>query len=343
MAFAIMRVNPLSNKSRGKNSVGGSIRHLDHHKECAEISKPELSHLNRSLTSADFHKRSFKECKELALDLKEKHNKAVDEWNENNPDKEKRHLKENTNQFFEAVFSFSPEAQGKFSIKEWCNQTLAFIKEEFIKKGCIPIRAQLDMDEETPHIHFIGAAFDNQKQNCTTRNILGDRANLCLMQDKYAQKVEQFGLERGYSRYREYQALLKRAEKEGLSVKEYSEKYNVKIPTKRNHKSIREWKAEQQAIGMMLERKNKELSDSYENLCELKDQLIRDYEIPDKYIKALQKVDTYEALLNIGEQLMLTVDGKEISLTDMLWECREQDWDRLEELQNENYYDDLEL
>lgn len=343
MAFAIMRVSALTNKSRGKGSIGGALRHIDKHKECAEISKPELSYKNRSLTAPDFVNLNFKECKKLALELKEKHNKAVDEWNENNPDKQKRHLKENTNQFFEAIFSYSPEADGKFSMKDWVNQTLAFIKEEFIKKGCKPLRCELHFDEETPHIHFIGAAFDKEKQNCTTRNILGDRANLCLMQDKYAEKVKQFGLERGYSRYREYQALLKRAEKECLSVKEYSEKYNVPIPTKRKHKSIREWKAEQQAIGMMLERKNKELSDNYENLWELKDQLIKDFEIPDKYIEAIEKADTYKSILDIGRQLNITFDGKEMTVTDMLLECREQDLNRLDELHQDNYYDDLSL
>lgn len=337
-----MRVSPLTNKSRGKGSIGGAIRHLDNHKESAEISKPELSHLNRSLTKQDFHKPTFKECKTIALDFKEKHNKAVDEWNKTHL-KPKRHLKENTNQFFEAVYSYSPEANGTFNYKEWVKQTVEFADKEYSKKGCKLIRAELHMDEETPHIHIIFAAFDNEKQNCTTRNILGNRADLCLLQDRYADKMKQFNLERGYSRYREYQALLKRAENEGLSVKEYSEKYDIEIPKKRNHKSIRQWKAEQNAMGMTLERRNKELADRYQRLMGLIDEMENGYVIPDRYIDTLNTIETYEGLLNIGKQLNITVGDTETTLTDMLWNCREQDNERLNNLIEENYYDDFSL
>lgn len=342
MAFAIMRVSPLTNKSRGKGSIGGAIRHLDNHKESAEISKPELSHLNRSLTKQDFHKPTFKECKAIALDFKEKHNKAVDEWNKTHL-KPKRHLKENTNQFFEAVYSYSPEANGTFNYKEWVKQTVEFADKEYSKKGCKLIRAELHMDEETPHIHIIMAAFDNEKQNCTTRNILGNKADLCLLQDRYADKMKQFNLERGYSRYREYQALLKRAENEGLSVKEYSEKYDIEVPKKRRHKSIRQWKAEQTAMGMTLERRNKELADRYQRLMGLIDEMENGYVIPDKYIDTLDTIETYEGLLNIGKQLNITVGDTETTLTDMLWNCREQDNERLNNLIEENYYDDFSL
>lgn len=332
----------LTNKSRGKGSIGGAIRHLDKHKESAEISKPELSHLNRSLTKQDFHKPTFKECKTIALDFEKKHNKAVDEWNQNNPDKkQKRHLKKDTSQFFEAVYSYSPEANGTFDYMQWVKQTVLFAANEY--KDCKLIRAELHMDEETPHVHIIMASFDNEKQNCTTRNILGNKEDLCLLQDRYADKMKQFNLERGHSRYREYNSIKKRAEHEGLSVKEYSEKYNIEIPKKRRHKSIRQWKAEQNAMGMTLERRNKELSDKYQRLMGLIEEMEKGYVIPDRYIDTLDKIETYEGLLNIGSQLNITVGDTETTLTDMLWDCREQDNERLDNLIEENYYDDFSL
>jgi hypothetical protein len=182
MAYAIMRVAQLNNKSRGKGSIGGSIRHLEHHKESAEISKPELTHLNRSLTPKDYPKLDYKICKELASELKARHNKAVDEWN-NSHEQQKRHLKENTSQFFEAVFSFSSEANGSFEVSDWCNKTFEFVKEEFIKRGCKVIKAELHCDEEQIHVHALFLSYDSSIDNCTSRNILGNKEGNDIMSE----------------------------------------------------------------------------------------------------------------------------------------------------------------
>ena len=245
--FSIFRLAPLSAKSTGKGSLGQSLRHIDRHEQSADISRPELSHLNH-----DFCKetKTYKECIAVGAGFREKHNKAVDEWNETH-DKKKRHLKAGSTQFFEGVATFSPDMEKNLSVEEWAKETVRFIKKEYTDRGCEVLRCVIHRDEETAHIHFIMAVYDKEKENCTFRNLAGGREGLSKLQDRYAQAMEQFGLKRGYSRYKQYKAIARRVARAlGVEtatpeqVEQYAKENNIALPKYKGHKPLGVYKAE---------------------------------------------------------------------------------------------------
>ena len=246
--FSIFRLAPLATKSTGKGSLGQSLRHIDRHEQSADISRPELSHLNH-----DFCKDTptYKECVKIGVEFREKHNKAVDEWNSNHDKPKKRHLKKDTVQFFEGVATFSPDMEKSLSVEEWAKETVRFIKKEYSDRGCEVLRCVIHRDEETAHIHFIFASYDKEKQNCTFRNIAGGREGLSKLQDRYAEQMKHFGLERGYSRYKQYKTIARRAAKAfGVEtatheqIEQFAKENNLALPRHRGHKSLGVYKAE---------------------------------------------------------------------------------------------------
>ena len=265
--MAIFRMAPLTTKSRGKGSLGKALKHLDKHDRAAEISRPDLSSQNKNFMR---EKLSFAECKQLGEELKNKHNKAVDLWNETHDKPKKRHLKEDAYQFFEGVCSYSPNAE--VNLSEWSYKTLQFLKDNLAARGCRIVRCELHMDENSPHIHFIAAAYDNAKENCTFRNIANGNKGLCEWQDKYAEAVADLGLRRGFSRYREFDSIRKKCaaalgiEKPDLrTVQEFAKKNGFELPKYRGHKTIGVWKAEQNEKGIQAEKEVAAIQKEIEN------------------------------------------------------------------------------
>ncbi len=110
---------------------------------------------------------------------------------------------------------FRPEAPGnagdwrgdrleqfQWAVQNWLTQTY----------GDRIVRAELHLDEATPHIHAYLVPLDERgKLNC--RGLFGDRAKLRQFQDSYAQALEPLGLSRGirgsratYTQVKEYYA-----------------------------------------------------------------------------------------------------------------------------------------
>lgn len=329
MAFAICRVATLNGKSRGKGSVGGSVRHLDYHLKAAEISRPELTQFNRSFV---LQPPTFKQMKAKAQELVERHNKAVDKYNEEHPtEKQRRHFRKDSKQFIEVILTYSPEAEEYIDRDRWVKKSIDFLKDEFLKKGCIPIRCDLHCDETTTHISFIGLAWSPEEQKAGARDVLGDSRALCELQDRYADTVAEFGLQRGYSRYREYDRIRKRAEAHGYSdVKQFAQDYGLEIPKYRGHKPIGEWKAELNEKGMSLERHIRSLRQTVEDLEHIKAEL--GSFIPERYIEVVQNCETYEKLLQIGKKIDILVDGRNLTITDYLQELAHKDLQRIKDL-----------
>ena len=329
MAFAICRVEALNNKSSGRGSLGAALRHLDHHAHASEISRPELSQYNVEYVK---EKPTFKVAKEKAQELIDKHNKVIDKHNEEN-EKKRRHLKKDSNQFFEVLLTYSPEAEKNIDRAEWTKKALEFIKEEYLKKGCIPIRCSLHCDEKTTHLSFIGLSWNKEEQKTGTRAIFGNKKDLSLLQDRYADKMASFGLNRGYSRYKEYQAIKRQAKAKGYTdVKKYAEENGIELPKYRGHKDISTWKAEQNEKGIALEREIEKMQKELKDLEEIKKELINDHIVPPTYIKLVQKCETYESLLNIGQSIDIVVNGEELTITDYLRAIRHQDLQRLNDI-----------
>ena len=101
----------------------------------------------------------------------------------------------------ELVTSFSPEMSGKFSLKEWTKANLEWIEKEF-PKGSV-LSAQLHCDESTPHMHIIVTPLvkkevrGREQWRLSARDYLGGAEKLRALQDRYAEAMKPFALERG--------------------------------------------------------------------------------------------------------------------------------------------------
>ncbi len=316
--MAIMRFQTLSTQSRGRGSVGQSLRHLDEHEHSADISRPELSGQNHSFVSRP---PTYRQLKEVAQKYADRHNKAVDEWNETHDKPKRRHLKKGAAQFFEGVFSYSPEMEGVIPYQEWAKATIEFIKREFVAKGCKVARLELHRDEKTTHIQFVALAWNEKEQNCSVRSVLGSNKELCELQDRYAEAMKPFELERGFSRYRAYESVRKKAVAAGYgddvkSVARYAKDNDIEIPRYRGHKPIAQWKAEQNEIGIELEHQNDVLAQSVDDLTKIKAELSA--LIPETYCDVVNRAESYAKLLKIGKDIKISVGETEISMTDYL-------------------------
>ena len=79
--------------------------------------------------------------------------------------------------------------------KSWVKANIEFMKEEFGGKENI-VRCSLHMDEKTPHLHFVTVPLTKDGR-LSAKEILGDRKEMSARQDRYAEKMKDFGLERG--------------------------------------------------------------------------------------------------------------------------------------------------
>ncbi len=78
-------------------------------------------------------------------------------------------------------------------VDAWAQQNIEWLKKEY---GDRIVRAELHLDEATPHIHAYLVPLDNRGQlNC--RGIFGERKNMFALQDSYAAAMALLGLERG--------------------------------------------------------------------------------------------------------------------------------------------------
>ena len=78
-------------------------------------------------------------------------------------------------------------------LSQWQSATTQWLQREY---GDRIVRAQLHLDEATPHIHAYLVPLDDRGQlNC--RGIFGQRASMFALQDAYAAAMKPLGIERG--------------------------------------------------------------------------------------------------------------------------------------------------
>jgi len=82
--------------------------------------------------------------------------------------------------------------------KKWVKANIEFMKEEFGGKENI-VRCSLHMDEKTPHLHFVTVPLTKDGR-LSAKEVLGDRKEMSARQDRYADKMAEFGLKRGIKR-----------------------------------------------------------------------------------------------------------------------------------------------
>ena len=108
---------------------------------------------------------------------------------------------------------FRPDDPSKYGdyqpdrLADWTEATVGWLEREY---GDKIVRAELHLDEATPHIHAYLVPIDQNGQlNC--KKIFGGRAKMFAFQDSYAAATKHLGLERG----------VKDAQAEHTTVKDY--------------------------------------------------------------------------------------------------------------------------
>jgi len=85
-------------------------------------------------------------------------------------------------------------AKDKEKLVKWAKANIEFMKEEFGKENIV--RCAIHMDEKTPHIHFVTVPL-TEDGRLSAKEMLGDRKEMSARQDRYAEKMKEFRLERG--------------------------------------------------------------------------------------------------------------------------------------------------
>ena len=108
--------------------------------------------------------------------------------------------------------------QDKDKIKTWVRENYKFMENEFGHENII--RFDLHLDEKTPHIHCVTVPL-TEDGRLSAKEMIGDRIELKQRQDRYANAMEQFGLQRGLSntgvKHEDVKEYYKRVE-EGLEM-----------------------------------------------------------------------------------------------------------------------------
>lgn len=140
------------------------------------------------------------------------------------------------------VITFSPEMADKIDMGKWMSANIEWLKEQFGAKNLL--RVDLHWHESNPHLHAFVLPIDPKgKFNFKhwTRHI----SQLVGMQDSHAEAMAEFGLERGQTRWEQYEP--------GKPMKATSEVVR--------HTELRQWRQELIKEVTQLEEKVKELGD----------------------------------------------------------------------------------
>ncbi|MBD2184959.1 plasmid recombination protein [Planktothrix sp. FACHB-1355] len=132
----------------------------------------------------------------------------------------------------------NPESGGRYDLERlerWKLASVNWLKSEY---GDLVVRAELHLDEITPHIHAYLVPLDEQgKLNC--RALFGNRYKLSSLQDSYAAALSPIGIERG----------IKGSHATYTKIKEYYWHVNQEAPELDCFRSLPEPRSTESAIG----------------------------------------------------------------------------------------------
>lgn len=213
--FAIFRVQKLQ---RGQ-ALRRAFNHLENHEMVAEISRPEniQNNLSRVLIEKDVLCATTRE-------IIKKHNETS-----------KRKLRKDAAVAIEMIFTYSPSVANKINADDFVKAVIEFINENFASKGMITIRFDWHTDEKTNHLHFLGYATKSSGE-ISAREFLGNKKDMSILQDKFAEKVEHLGLKRGLKRqnkkrhkplFQYYKELEQKAEEYERQIEQYENDHRI--------------------------------------------------------------------------------------------------------------------
>lgn len=172
---------------KGKGSGGGLSNHIDRvpgKEHTYKNADPKLLKAN-----SDFSPEKYK-----GLSIPQGIQKRISEGYNG-----KRKIRNDAVKYLTHIFSGSPDQMHKIfrdkeAMQKWIKNTFDFVKEEF--GGGNTIKVALHLDEKTPHLHVVTVPLTSDGR-LSAREIIGNKKDMELRQDRYAELMKDLGLERG--------------------------------------------------------------------------------------------------------------------------------------------------
>lgn len=179
--FAVLHIK------KGKSSGGGLGNHIDR-KEGMEHTYPHADS-NRKLLNQEFANSKYS-----SLSIPEAVKLRIEEGY-----KKPTKIRKDAVKYLNTILSGSHEQMTEISkdktlLNKWIKKNLEFSQDEFGEKNII--RFTLHLDEKTPHIHVVHVPITHEG-GLSARQYIGSRTKLSQIQDRYAEKMQEFGLNRG--------------------------------------------------------------------------------------------------------------------------------------------------
>lgn len=127
------------------------------------------------------------------------------------------------------IATFSPEAKNQINPKQWIIENVNFFKEVFKNS---PMTVTLHLDQTTPHLHIFVIPV-TEKGKISKSQYINGKKDMFNLQDRYAEKMQQFGLERGE---RKEKADLNHTDKE--TITKYKKIKNANMQLKKQNEEL---------------------------------------------------------------------------------------------------------
>ncbi|WKN46525.1 MobV family relaxase [Tunicatimonas pelagia] len=244
------------------------------------------------------------------------------------------------------------EIEREGSLNDWMNKNHEFLSKEFGKDNIV--RFAMHADEKTPHIHATVVPLTEDGRLSARDYLFGHKSKLKGFQDRYAEAMKEYGLERGVQETRSKHKTTKQYYKEignparpKINVPERSENESRESYHRRVERSLEPVVLRSIAIERELnnskdrtervERRNTILQTKNDSLVKLdkdKEESLGKYlkmvreQFPEA-VKDKDKIDEYGRLIGKGGFVKYNPMFKEISAA-LEKEAREKGWDKNE-------------
>lgn len=173
--------------TKGSGGGGKLGAHIDRDQSQAQTFKsadPERTHLNVDLLKNEFSKMKLQEAISKKIEQGYKGKKAI---------------RKDAVKFLPMVMTGSHKEMkeifaDKIKADEWVRANYHFACKEFGAENIV--RATLHLDEKTPHLHIVAVPLTKDGR-LSAKEVFGDIKALSARQDRYAEAMRSFGLERG--------------------------------------------------------------------------------------------------------------------------------------------------
>ena len=178
---------------KGKISSGGIGNHIDRKEEGKHTFKhsdPERRHLN---VNYELNENCKKPLKQAISD------RIKDGYSATTKTGKAKEIRKDAVKYATHILTGTHEdmkamEQNPAKFQQWVKANQNFIEQEFGKENIV--RFTLHMDEKTPHIHAVTVNL-TEDGRLSAKEILGNPKAMQERQDRYAEQMKPFGLERG--------------------------------------------------------------------------------------------------------------------------------------------------